>query len=208
MVFDVRIVGVRREIFGLCEYDVRAERLEQPGSESGRHHAALRRAPDIFLEIAPNVSSLNQKRTAYRASVSFDVLYTVEGRAGTRSGTASDLSAGGLRLTGDEDLAAGSIVSVHFTLPNELVRSIRVEKDIDEKSPFVARKAKIMVPPPPFEPMTIRSSVVISSFNLKRHKFAHGLQFLQVDERTKEEIRRFIHIWQVRQLRERAREPQ
>jgi len=132
------------------------------------------------------------------------VLYTVEGRAGTRGAAANDLSAGGLRLMGDEDLINGSVVNFRFTLPNDLVRTVQVEKEIEEKSPFGTRKRKIMVPPAPFEPMTIRSTVVIAFLNVQRRQFAHGVQFMDLDDRTREEIQRFIHIWQIRQLRERA----
>ena len=132
------------------------------------------------------------------------MLYTVDGRAGTRGAAANDLSAGGLRLMGDEDLINGSVVNFRFTLPNELVKAVQVEKEIEEKTPFGVRKRKIMVPPAPFEPMTIRSKVVIAFLNVKRRKFAHGVQFMEIDDRSREEIQRFIHIWQIRQLRERA----
>jgi c-di-GMP-binding flagellar brake protein YcgR len=167
-----------------------------------------------FLEPEPGVFSfgkkpgrtrvVDQKRTAYRASVEFPVLYTVDGRAGTRGASANDLSAGGLRLMGDEDLINGSVVNFRFTLPNDMVRSVQVEKEIEEKTPFGTRKRKIMVPPAPFDAMVIRSKVVIAFLNVKRRKFAHGVQFLEIDDRSREEIQRFIHIWQIRQLRERA----
>lgn len=147
---------------------------------------------------------VEQKRGTYRASVEFPVLYTVQGRAGTRGAAANDLSAGGLRLVGDEDLANGATVDFRFTLPNELVRTIEVEKEIEEKSPFGNRKKKIMVPPAPFEPMHVRGKVVISFLNVRRRKFSHGIQFIDIDDRTREELQRFIHIWQIRQLRERA----
>lgn len=147
---------------------------------------------------------IDQKRTAYRASVEFPVLYSVEGREGMRGAAANDLSAGGLRLMGDEDLINGTVVVFNFTLPNELVRTVQVEREIEEKSPFGTRKKKIMVPPASFDQMTIRAKVVIAFLNTKRRKFAHGVQFLEIDDRTKEEIQRFIHIWQIKQLRERA----
>ncbi|MGB8267484.1 MAG: PilZ domain-containing protein [Candidatus Velthaea sp.] len=149
-------------------------------------------------------SAGDQKRGAYRASVEFPVLYTVEGRPGSRTATANDLSASGMRLIGDEDLSYGSVLDFHFTLPNELIRSVHVEKEIEEKSPLGNRKKWILVPPPPFDPMSVRAKVVIAFFNVRRRKFAHGIQFLSDDERFRDEIARFIHLWQLRQLRERA----
>lgn len=146
----------------------------------------------------------DQKRSAYRASVEFPVMYTVTGRVGTRGATANDLSAGGMRLMGDEDFVDDAVVEFRFTLPNDLVRTVHVEKEIDAKSPFGNRKKRILVPPAPFEQMTIRAKVVIGFFNIKRRKFAHGVQFIDIDDRTREELQRFIHIWQLKQLRDRA----
>lgn len=148
--------------------------------------------------------AVGQKRTAYRASVEFPVIYTVAGRVGTRGAAANDLSAGGMRLMGDEDFGNGAVVEFRFTLPNELVRTVHVEKEIDDKSPFVNRKRRIIVPPAPFDAMTIRAKVVIAFLNTKRRKFAHGVQFIDIDDRTREEIQRFIHVWQIKQLRDRA----
>ncbi len=61
-----------------------------------------------------------------------------------------------------------------------------------------------MAPPEPFAEMRMRAKVVIAYFNVRRRKFAHGVQFTEVDERTQEEIQRFIHVWQLRVIRERA----
>ncbi len=52
--------------------------------------------------------------------------------------------------------------------------------------------------------MTVRAKVVIAFWSLRRRKFSHGLRFIGTDEETQEEIQRFIHVWQIRQLRERA----
>jgi c-di-GMP-binding flagellar brake protein YcgR len=81
---------------------------------------------------------------------------------------------------------------------------VHVEKEIVQTTPRGKTKKKIMVPPEPFHEMTVRAKVVIAFFNLRRRKFAHGVQFVGIDERTQEEIQRFIHVWQIRQLRERA----
>ena len=144
------------------------------------------------------------QRQSYRASVEFPVVYAAEGRAGSRSALANDLSAGGLRLIGDEDFPNESVVELRFTLPNELIHSVQVEKEIIETTPRGKTKKKVMVPPEQFHEMLVRAKVVIAFLNLRRRKFAHGVQFIEIDERTQEEIQRFMHVWQLRQIRERA----
>lgn len=144
------------------------------------------------------------QRQSYRASFEFPVLYAADGRTGMRSALANDLSAGGLRLIGDEDFPDQSTIELRFTLPNELIKDVHVEKEIVQTTPRGKTKKKIMVPPEPFHEMTLRGKVVIAFFNTRRRRFAHGVQFVGIDERTQEEIQRFIHVWQIRQLRERA----
>ena len=146
----------------------------------------------------------DQKRQAYRASVEFPILYVVEGRSGTRTAVANDLSAGGIRLVGDEDFTNDTIVDFRFTLPNELIRGVEIEKVVEEFKRGVRTKKRIMVPPDPFHEMIIRGKTVITFLNVRRRKFAHGVQFIDLDERTREEIQRYIQMWQLRQLRERA----
>lgn len=146
----------------------------------------------------------DQKRQAFRASVEFPVLYRVEGRTGTRTALANDLSAGGLRLVGDEDFPNDSVVDFRFSLPNELLRGIELEKEVEEIKRGVRSKKRIMVPVEPFHPMKLRGKTVITFLNVRRRKFMHGVQFFDVDDKTREEIQRFIHVWQIRQLRERA----
>ena len=145
-----------------------------------------------------------QKRQAYRASFEFPIVYVVEGRPGTRTAIANDLSAGGLRLVGDEDFPNDTIVDFRFTLPNDQIRGIEIEKVVEEFKRGVRTKKRIMVPVEPFGEMKIRGKIVITFLNVRRHKFAHGVQFVDLDEKTSEEIQRFIHVWQIRMLRERA----
>jgi len=125
------------------------------------------------------------------------------GRTGPRTALANDLSAGGLRLVGDEDLPNDTLLSVRFTLPNELVRGVQLEREIVETTARGKVKRKIMVPPEPFREMIVHGKIVIAFYSPRRRKFAHGVQFIDIDERTREEIQRFIHVWQIRLLRER-----
>ena len=153
---------------------------------------------------APPPPPGGQKRGSFRASVEFAMLYTLSGRPGSRSAQGDDLSAGGLRLIGDEDLPNGSEVVFRFTLPNERISSLRIEKEIEESTSLGPRKKKIMVPPPAFKEMTIKGKVVITFLNVRRRKFMQGIQFLALDPRVVEEIQRFVHLAQLRELRDRS----
>ena len=144
------------------------------------------------------------QRQSYRASFEFPVLYTAAGRDGMRGATATDLSSGGLRLIGDEDFPDDSAIELRFTLPNDLVKDVHVEKEIVQTTARGKLKKKVMVPPDPFHEMSVSGKTVIAFLNVRRRKFAHGVQFVDIDEKTAEEIQRFIHVWQIRQLRQRA----
>ena len=61
-----------------------------------------------------------------------------------------------------------------------------------------------MVPPEPFTELAVRAKVVNAFLRVRRRKLAHGLQFVEIAEQTTEEIQRFIHVWQIRELRARA----
>jgi len=146
-----------------------------------------------------------QKRIAYRAAVEFPVLYSIVGRTGWREASASDLSAGGLRLMVDEDVPVGSLIDLRFTLPNELVRGVYTEKVIEERTITGRTHTRHKrIPPAPFVAMRLRARVVVASLNVRREQFAHGVQFAEIDASTREEVQRFIHMWQLRQLRARA----
>ncbi|HTJ26302.1 MAG TPA: PilZ domain-containing protein [Candidatus Limnocylindria bacterium] len=145
-----------------------------------------------------------EQRKAYRASFEFPIVYAVDGREGMRTAIASDLSAGGLRIVGDEDLPERTPLTLRFTLPNELVAGEHVEKEVEQTTPGGKVKRKVMVPPDPFHEMRVSGRVVVAFLNVSRRRLMHGVQFVDIDERTQEEIQRFIHVWQIRQLRERA----
>jgi c-di-GMP-binding flagellar brake protein YcgR len=145
-----------------------------------------------------------RQRETYRASVEFSLVYVLAGRAGARTALANDLSAGGLRLIGDEDFADEATIELRFTLPNDLISSVTVEKEIVQTTSRGRTTRKIKVPPEPFTEMTVHAKVVMAFWSLRRRKFSHGLRFIGTDEQTQEEIQRFIHVWQIRQLRERA----
>lgn len=138
--------------------------------------------------------------------VEFDVLYTLDGRRGRRSGKANDLSAGGLRLLCDEDFLHDSTLLLDFTLPDDFLASMTVEKEVYEQSPFGLRPETVKVQPPGFEPMAVRATILATFFNLEQRRFAYGAAFVDIEEKTQEELQRFIHLWQLNYLRTRRGE--
>ncbi|HEX8807187.1 MAG TPA: hypothetical protein VF741_09560, partial [Candidatus Aquilonibacter sp.] len=58
--------------------------------------------------------------------------------------------------------------------------------------------------PPRFEPMRM-SATVLSTFYVPATKsLAHGAKFIDIPEEVQEELQRFIHLWQLHQIRLRA----
>ncbi|HET7813583.1 MAG TPA: PilZ domain-containing protein [Candidatus Baltobacteraceae bacterium] len=145
----------------------------------------------------------SQKRSAFRMPVEFDVLYTLEGRRGRRGGKANDLSAGGLRLSTDEDFVKGSELTLDFKLPDEFLAAMTVEKEVYEQSPFGLRPETVRSQPPGFAPMSLRAKVLAPFFDPLRRKFNYGMAFIDIDEKSQEELQRFIHLWQLNYLRTR-----
>ncbi|MDE2481189.1 MAG: PilZ domain-containing protein [bacterium] len=145
-----------------------------------------------------------QKRSSFRMSVEFDVFYTLAERPGRRFARATDLSAGGLRLSTDEDLLAGSVLEFDFELPDDFLEGLTIEKEVFEQTPFGLRPESVKTTPPPFKPMHMRA-VVLSTFYLPASRaLAHGTKFVDVEPEIKEELQRFIHLWQLHQIRLRA----
>ncbi len=135
--------------------------------------------------------------------VEFAMQYALEGREGRREGKANDLSAGGLRLCCDEDFLHGSLLSLEFSLPDDFLTEMTVEKEVYEQSPFGLRPETIKVQPPRFAPMRVRGKVLATFLNIRRGEFSHGLVFVDLETKTEEELQRFIHLWQVNFLRTR-----
>ena len=153
---------------------------------------------------APAANRADQKRQSYRATIEFSIVYIVAGREGTRAASANDLSVGGLRLLGDEDFTKETVIDFRIKLPTEEVADVLIEKEVIERSAFGDKKKRVKSPPTPFEEMDIAGKIVIAFYNLETKRFAHGVRFLHLPQRTEDEIQRFIHLYQLKQLRERA----
>jgi len=131
-------------------------------------------------------------------------MYTLGGRPGRRHGRANDLSAGGLRLSTDEDFLKNSVLELDFHLPDEFIVGLTIEKEVFKQTPFGLRPETVKTAPSPFEPMRV-SGVVLSTFYIPSTKsLAHGMKFIDMPEDMHEELQRFIHLWQLHQIRLRA----
>jgi hypothetical protein len=145
-----------------------------------------------------------QKRAAFRMPVEFDVFYALRDRPGRRHARANDLSAGGLRISTDEDLVKGSMLDLDFRLPDDFLAELTIDKEVFEQTPFGLRSESVKTTPPPFEPMRV-TAMVLSTFYIPGTKqLAHGTKFVDVAEGTREELQRFIHLWQLHQIRLRS----
>jgi len=132
------------------------------------------------------------------------VTYAVDGVAGAHRGAIDDLSVGGLRLAGDADVPPGTQLEIRFMPPNELLQSVHLERDVVETTPRAIRTRKVVVPPDPFDEFLLHGTVVDSAFDPKRLLHVHGVRFERLTKRDADELERFVHLWQVYQLRTRA----
>jgi len=132
-------------------------------------------------------------RGTYRALVSFRIKYRREGRPGVTIAEANDLSAGGLRLIGNEPMPQDVILTFEFTLPQEAL-NIHSSTPTADPSTFGDRgitRPKGKDPRRPFEPMTIRGKVA-ARLKYSSGRIVLGVQFLDADAYTREEIQRYI----------------
>ncbi|HET9030893.1 MAG TPA: PilZ domain-containing protein [Candidatus Aquilonibacter sp.] len=157
------------------------------------------RKPPKTAKAAPT-----QKRSAFRMPVEFDVFYTLRNRTGRRHARANDLSAGGLRLSADEDLIKGSMLELDFRLPDDFLEGLTIEKEVFEQTPFGLRPETVKTQPPPFEPMRLSAEVLSTFYVPGTRRLAHGMKFVNLTQESQEELQRFVHLWQLHQIRLRA----
>jgi hypothetical protein len=147
--------------------------------------------------------SAAQKRTSFRMPVEFDVVYTLVGRQGRRKARANDLSSGGLRIATDEDFFRESIIELDFHLPEDFLPEMMIEKEVFEQTPFGLRPEMVKVQPPGFHQMRMRGTTLMAFFDKHTRKFAYGVKFVDIPQEMREELSRFIHLWQLHYLRTR-----
>lgn len=168
--------------------------------EAQRREAFNRAQRDAAMRITPSDAN---RRGAYRANVEFPLEISFVERSGAPVGvTASDISAGGLRIVSDRELTVNDEIVVRFRLPADVLRvfpaHIQEETVMTPFGPRTRTKNRRR----PFEEMRIRSRIA-SRLGDHGDRPAFGVAFVEVDAYTREEIARFIHAVQLAQLRER-----
>lgn len=110
-----------------------------------------------------------------------------------------DISAGGMHLVTDRQLAVGTTIELKFTLPSRFLEAFARDVKVNEVSPFGDRVRKVRKTIRPFEAMELTGTVVRSA--ALGEEFANGIRFTGIERRTEEEIQRFNHYWQLSEVR-------
>jgi len=143
------------------------------------------------------------KRKSYRAPVKFPISYKAQGAMHEVVATAGDLSVGGILLITPEPIPEGTFVEVDFVMPVEAVDLGGEQREVVEKTPFGNRKVKKLIPVRPFEPVHAKAKVV-KRIGASPEGTAYGTSFVDLPAFTGEEIARFVHAFQLTQLRKAA----
>jgi c-di-GMP-binding flagellar brake protein YcgR len=204
-------IAARKKLVGQAfyEYGIAFDKISTADSDrlisaimEFQRRAAAERSEgrEIAAETAPQSG---QKRGAFRAMVAFPVKYRRDGRPGATTALATDLSAGGLKLICNEPFPKDVWLTLEFTLPQEVLTVFSEPSKVPEPSPFGARgelRPKPKDPRRPFEPMTIRGKVA-ARFKDSSGQIVLGVQFLDADAFTREEIQRYTHAAQLYKIR-------
>ena len=91
-----------------------------------------------------------------------------------------------------------------FRLPDDFLEDLTVEKEVFEQTPFGLRPSTVKEKPAKFEPMTVSAVILSTFYDVTTKKLAHGIKFENQAEHIREELQRFVHLWQLHQIRLRA----
>lgn len=181
-----------------------SDALQREILEAQRREAFNRAQREADMHTAQ--AGTSNRRTAYRANVEFPLEVTYVDRPEKPIPvTASDISAGGLRISSQREFAANDEIVVRFRLPGHVLR-VYPEKIEDEivMTPFGPRR-RSRNQRRPFEEMRIRSRIASRLADVDGMP-AYGVAFVEVEAYTREEIARFIHAVQLGELRARSSE--
>ncbi|HEY1729769.1 MAG TPA: PilZ domain-containing protein [Candidatus Baltobacteraceae bacterium] len=143
------------------------------------------------------------KRKAYRAPIRFPISYKVKGGMHEQVATAADLSIGGLMLITPDAIPENTEVELDFVMPVEAVDLGGEQREVVENTPFGQRKVKKLVPVRPFEPIHCKAKVV-KRIGATAEGTSYGTSFFEMPAFTTEEVARFVHAFQLTQLRKAA----
>jgi hypothetical protein len=104
----------------------------------------------------------SHERRFFRANVDFPVTLIVPGHELILTGSAHDLSRGGMRVSTSTDLPAGQPIMLRFVLP-------KGEREL-----------------------LVRGKIVLSFFDASKKSYAHGIAFTQYTTQDHDQIASFV----------------
>lgn len=199
------MVGTRITDSKASEFGVRFEmpQIEKDKLVQELHEIQRRMAFKPTEEIPVESGVGRAKRKAYRAPVKFPISFKPADKMNEIVGMAADLSIGGILLISPEPLKEGSEVEVDFVMPVEAVDLGGEQREVVEQGPFGQRKVKKLIPVRPFEPVHTKAKV-LKRVGASPEGTAYGASFVGLSAFMGEEIARFVHAFQLTQLRRAA----
>ncbi|MBV8148242.1 MAG: PilZ domain-containing protein [Candidatus Eremiobacteraeota bacterium] len=140
-----------------------------------------------------------QRRTSVRTPFSIPVRYRPANRAPSM-GEASNISAGGLRLTCLDSLAVGSELEIRFTLPSSVLAVYPASDERVEVTPFATHSVRVPDNRRPFEEIAVRGRI-LARYDGVAGQEIYGVAFTEIDGYQREEIARFTHAVQLSRTR-------
>jgi c-di-GMP-binding flagellar brake protein YcgR len=200
------MVGIRITERKVTEFGVRFEMSQNEKDKLVQELHEIQRR--MAFKTEPTEASADSgvgraKRKAYRAPIRFPISYKVKGGMHEQVAIAADLSIGGVMLITPDAIPEGSEVEVDFVMPVEAVDLGGEQREVVENTPFGQRKVKKLVPVRPFEPIHAKAKVV-KRIGSSPEGTAYGTSFIEMAAFTTEEVARFVHAFQLTQLRKAA----
>ena len=132
------------------------------------------------LSAAPKISTRIQEQRAHRRiDVNIPVRYTIVDTPGAFSATAIDVSTGGIRIITESVLRQEWIVTLRFTLPNDVLRALQQMRGSKATSS------------PPFQEIRLNARA-LPGVKQSRGRYVQSLLWADPDPQVTEEISRFV----------------
>jgi c-di-GMP-binding flagellar brake protein YcgR len=176
--------------FDALDYGVRDELLRFITEEQRRVISGTRGTapePTEVADASKTLTRLQELRGAHRVEVNVPVRYTVGDSPSPFSGTAVDISTGGIRVIVDQVLRQEWNVTVRFTLPNEMLKTLaQLRGNAASMRPF--SELKFLARP-------------LGGVKQSRGRFVQSLVFVNPDPQQTDEISRFVQVAKLTTLR-------
>ncbi|MGH7659360.1 MAG: PilZ domain-containing protein, partial [Vulcanimicrobiaceae bacterium] len=209
-VSDIRMADKRTAEYAI-EFNMPADTQDHLARELQRLHR--RKLPRPVLALAPaafeddesdGLADLesSRDRKAYRAMVQFPVgVKTVrKGKIVTLEAEARDLSIGGMMLLLPDELEDGADLELSFALPAD-AHGTETTKEVVEMTPFGERRVRKSAPKRRIEQLFVKARVLKKTGNARNGSPLYGVEFVEVPAFLTEEVARWIHAHQIKQLR-------